>query len=153
VRELRAVAALEVDAPPAACLAFLADVEAYPGWCPDTVRRAELVEEGLARVTLRLGVGPLAGNFEELMVVAVEPPDRVSTTRVPHDTTDPERLEVNWRIEPGPLTRLRVELAAALELPRLVPLGGLVESVAQGLVAAASRALGPSSPMASASSS
>ena len=159
MRELRATAAGTVDAPPEACLALLADVAAYPRWCPQTVRRAEAVERDSdghptrARITLRLGLGPLAGSFDELMAVRVDAPDRVSLTRVPHQPTDPERLEVTWQIRPGPPARLEVELTAALDVPRLVPLGAMANSVAQDLVAAASRALSPPSPMASATSS
>jgi Polyketide cyclase / dehydrase and lipid transport len=154
VRELRASAEALLEAGPAECLALLADVGAYPDWCPDTVVRAEDLEDGRARVTLRLGRGPLAGRFDELMTLRVDPDAReVRLERVPHDAADPERLEVTWRIGNGPPTRLELRLTAALELPRLVPLGGMAESVAQGLVAAASRALSPPSPMASASSS
>ena len=154
MRELRASAEASVAAGPAECLALLADVGAYPDWCPDTVVRAEAVEDGRARVTLRLGRGPLAGRFEELMTVRVDADAReVRLERVPHDAGDPERLEVAWRIGDGPPTRLELRLAAALELPRLVPLGGMAQAVAQGLVAAASRALSPPSAMASASSS
>jgi hypothetical protein len=159
VRELQALAAVTVDAAPAECLALLADVEAYPGWCPDTVPRAETIERDgagrpvRARVTLRLRLGPLAGSFEELMSVQVDPRGEVRLERVAHDPADRERLEVVWQIEDGPPTRLSVELAAALELPRLVPLGGVAESVAQDLVAAANRALSPPNPMTSATSS
>src|SRR5436305_3423950 len=107
VRELRATAAGTVDAPPEACLALLADVGAYPRWCPQTVRRAEALERDSdghptrARITLRLGLGPLAGSFDELMVLRVDAPDRVSLARVPHEPTDPERVEVTWRGRPA----------------------------------------------------
>jgi hypothetical protein len=153
VRELRASAAVSVDAAPAECLALLTDVAAYPDWCQDTVRHAEALEGDRARVTLRLGLGPLTGSFEELMTLRVAPAGEVRLERVPHDATDSERLEVIWRIGDGPPTRLEVSLAAALELPRLVPLGGVAESVAQDLVAAANRALSPPNPMTSATSS
>ena len=73
--------------------------------------------------------------------------------RVPHDDADPEVLTVSWRIQAGRPVRLEVELAAALEVPRMVPLGRVAESLAQGFVAAASRALSPPSPRASATSS
>lgn len=153
------MAGAEVDGSPDRCLALLADVETYSSWCPDVVRRAVVVRRDRAtraahvQVTLRLGIGPLAGSFEELMEQRIDPPDQVSLTRVPHTPDDPERLDLTWRIEAGPPTRLTVELSAVLDIPRLVPLGGAAESVAHELLAAAVRALSPSSSMTSASSS
>jgi hypothetical protein len=156
VRELHATAAASVQASVERCLALLGDVEAYPSWCGEVVEAAERDAAGpasRARVTLRLGRGPVAGRFHELMEVEVLPPHQVSLARVPHQETDPERFEVRWELEPGPQTLLTVELDAVLDIPRLLPLGGLADSVAQELVAAAIRALSPRSPIASASSS
>lgn len=159
MRELRASAAASVDAEPTDCLALLADLDAYPRWCGETVQRAETVERDAAgqpvraRVRLRLGKGPLAGSFDELMAVHFDRGGEVRLERVPHGSADPEKLEVRWRVEAGPPTRLQLELSATFELPRLLPLGSLAESVAQDFVAAAVRALSPPSPMTSASSS
>jgi hypothetical protein len=58
-----------------------------------------------------------------------------------------------WRVGSGATTRVAIELAATLEVPRLVPIGGLGDRLAQGFVEAAKRELAGSSPNASASSS
>ncbi len=153
------MAAASVEASVEACLALLADVEGYPRWHPEVVRGVEVSERdragraSRARVELRLGFGQLAGSFEELMAVSVRPGEEVRLERIPHGAGDPERFEVRWRVTAGPPTRLELELSASLELPRLLPLGGLADSVAQGFVAAARLALSPDSPMTSASSS
>jgi hypothetical protein len=79
--------------------------------------------------------------------------DAVCLSRVPHEPSDPEKFEVVWRVAPGPATRLSIELSAALEVPRLVPLGGVGDRIAQGFADAAKRELEGSSPNAPASSS
>lgn len=161
MRTIGAHASQIVEAPAERCLTFLADLEAYPEWHPDTVHAARVTERDdrgyprRAEVTLRLRLGPLAGSFELAMDASVDPGGIVALRRVRHAPSDPERFDVQWEITDagGGRTRLELSLEAVLELPRLVPLGGVGEAVAQGFVAAASRALSDSSPNASASSS
>jgi len=81
--------------------------------------------------------------------VEVAPPE-VVIQRVGQSPSDAERLELRWTVSPG---ELRLDVSARLDVPRLLPVGGVGDSVAQGFVEAARRELDGSSPNASASSS
>lgn len=135
-------------APPERCLEFLGDVEAYPSWYPDVVRSVRVLDrdgEGRAervRATLHAAVGPIARDLDVVLVVS-RGTSTVKLTREPHQLSDPERFEVTWRVDGSEqeATRLEVALNAALEMPRLVPLGGVGDAMAGGFVRAAARAL------------
>jgi polyketide cyclase/dehydrase/lipid transport protein len=155
MKDLHGSAATELAARPEKCLALLAAVDGYPTWYPEVIREVDVLErdsEGLprrARTTVHLAVGPLANSFH--FEIAVEAgPSEVVLSRVENDPSDPERLQVRWHVAPG---RLSVEVSARLSVPRLLPVGGTGQAVAQGFVEAARRALDGSSPKASASSS
>jgi hypothetical protein len=155
MKDLRGSATTTVSAPVEDCIATLAAVDRYPDWYPDVIREVEVLEregDGLpsrARTWVHLAFGPLAGDFRFEITVTVED-DAVILSRIPDSSSDPERLEVHWRLAPG---QLGVELAARLEVPRLLPVGGAGDSVAQGFADAARRGLDGSRPKASASSS
>jgi hypothetical protein len=159
MKELRGTASATVGADPEECTALLAAIDAYPRWYPELIRAGEVLErtpDGVpsrARTTIHLAVGPLVRDFELEVAVAVAPGREVTLTRVPHEASDPEQFRVDWRVHPRPQVRLDVELTARLDVPMLLPLGGVGDSLAQGFVEAASRALAGSSPNASASSS
>jgi hypothetical protein len=147
MKQLRGAADSEVAASPEQCFALLADVEGYPRWHSETVRQVEVIERGAdgraskVAATLHAQTGPLARDFHLMLAVALQPPRTVRLTRAPHEPTDPERFEVNWRVAAGQPTRIQLELEAVLELPRLVPLGPVGDSLASGFVAAAAREL------------
>jgi ribosome-associated toxin RatA of RatAB toxin-antitoxin module len=159
MKDLHATASATVAASPEQVTTLLAAIDDYPRWHPDLIRRAETVERSAdgtpvrARATVHLALGPLVRDFELPLAVAVRPGYSVTLTRVAHEPSDPERFEVNWRVEPGSPTQLRLELEARIDVPRLLPVGTLGEQLAQGFVDAASRAVEGSSPNASASSS
>ena len=95
-----------------------------------------------ARTKLRVEHGPLKHDFDLVMSVNVDPVGMVKLSRIPHEPDDPERFDVTWRMDGGnPSTRVRLDLAANLSVPRFLPLGGVGDSLAQGLVSAATRAL------------
>jgi len=158
VKELAGAAETAVAATAPECLALLSAVERYPEWYPEVIRRAAVTGRDAAgrptraRATVRFSAGPLAHDFELTLEVEVRE-DGVRLIRVPHEPSDPERFEVDWRVGDGPAATIGVRLSACLDVPRLLPLGGAGESAAQGLVAAAKRALEGSRPNASASSS
>jgi hypothetical protein len=123
-------------------------VDRYPSWYPETVRDAEVMvrdAEGRpsgVRTTVHVAVGPLVRDFELLLEVRVREGHEVRLSRIPNEPTDPERFEVVWRVgADGPPTRLELELAATLDVPRLVPVGGVGDRLAQGFVDAAKREL------------
>ena len=55
-----------------------------------------------------------------------------------------QRFDVSWRLSDGPRggTRLELKLLATLNVPRLLPVGAIGDSLAGGFVRAASEALG-----------
>ena len=124
-------------------------MERYPSWYPEVVEEVEVRERDdqgratRAQTTLHVSYGPLVRSFRLLLAVVVERPSTVKLTRIPHDRSDQERFEVLWRLaESGPGTRISLELDANLSVPRLVPLGGVGDAMAEGFVAAATKALG-----------
>jgi hypothetical protein len=159
MKDLQASASAGVAAAPEACTALLAAVDRYPSWYPEVIRDAEALERDAAgtplraRATVHMMFGPLARDFEQELAVAVQPGREVTLTRIPGHAGDPERFEVRWLVTPASQARLELQLIARLEVPRLLPLGGAGEALAQGFVEAAARALSGSSPNASASSS
>jgi Polyketide cyclase / dehydrase and lipid transport len=155
MKELSGSASAEVAATFEESLALLAAIDRYPAWHPEVIREVEVLERDaqrvprLARAAVHVAVGPLAKDFRFEISVEVQSA-LVLITRVPDSSSDPERLELRWALAPG---QVRLDVSAYLDVPRLLPLGGLGDSVAQGFVEAARRELDGSSPNASASSS
>lgn len=151
MKELSGFAAAEVTATTEQCMALLAAAERYPGWYPDVVRRVDVLEHDpagqttKARTTLHVAYGPVTRDFELTLDVQVRPPDVVRLVRIPHEPTDEERFEVNWRVREGVRRVLELSLTAALPVPRLLPVGGIGAALAQGFVGAAVGALQRSS--------
>jgi hypothetical protein len=81
-----------------------------------------------------------------MMEVSRQEGREVRLTRLKHQPSDPERFEVVWRVGSERPTRLELELAATLDVPRLVPVGGVGDRIAQGFIEAAKRELEGSSP-------
>ncbi len=144
MKALRGTASASPAVPVERCLEFLAAVDQYPDWYPDVVRRVaivELGEDGLARsaqASLHVSHGPLVKDFELLLAVDVEPPGTVALSRIAHGESDQQRFAVTWRLHrEGGGTRLELELEADLSVPRLLPVGGVGDAIAQGFVRAA----------------
>lgn len=151
MKELEAAASTEVSASAARCIALFEDVERYPVWYPEAVRRVEVVERDgagralRARALLHVSAGPLVRDFDLVLAVRSEPPAAVTLERIAEHRGDDERFTVAWRVgTSGSGTRIQVRLAANLPVPRLLPVGSIGEGIAQGFVQAAARALGPS---------
>jgi hypothetical protein len=148
VKELHGTASAHAGASPRECLELLVAVEHYPSWYPEMVRRAEVVERtadgtpARAEATLHVAQGPFVRDIELLLAVEVAPPQTVRLVRVPHGSHDAERFSVTWQVSEDPRgARIEVALDANLSVPRLVPLGGIGNSIAAGFVRAAARAL------------
>lgn len=158
MKELNGGAETTVSATAPECIALLAAIDRYPDWYPDVIKHAEVAERDAAGhptralATVHVSAGPLVRDFDLLLAVEVRP-DGVKLVRVPHHPSDEELFEVDWEVREGAPVSLRVLLLARLDVPRLLPLGSVGESVAQGFVAAAKRVLDGASPKASASSS
>ncbi|MDQ6607405.1 MAG: SRPBCC family protein [Actinomycetota bacterium] len=147
MKELHARAQTQVNATPEQALALLRAVDGYPTWYPDAVRAAEVLERDddgrptKVKVTLHIASGPLVRDFRLTLAVTAPDPETIKLARQPHDASDPERFEVTWRVLEGDGVRIELALDANLSVPRLLPVGGVGESLAQGFVSAAARAL------------
>jgi ribosome-associated toxin RatA of RatAB toxin-antitoxin module len=151
VKELQGRSSASVAASPERCFELLADLERYPRWYPQVVRAVEVIErspEGVptrARAVLHVSYGPLTRDFDLLLAVRLEPPSKVELVRVPHGGADPERFEVRWQVGGGPRATIDLRLDAALSIPRLLPVGGIGDELANGFVRAAVSEIGSSS--------
>ena len=149
MKELRGAAGTTVSATPAECMALLSALDRYPSWYPEVVRRVAVLEssdDGLptrAETRLQVSHGPLVKEFNLIFAVRIEPPGIVELVRVPRGPQDREEFVVTWRLEDRGETGLRVELRANLSAPRLLPLGGVGDAIAEGFLRAAVAALAP----------
>jgi hypothetical protein len=143
MKRLHGQATAVVAAPLADCLALVEAVDRYPNWHPEVVQEVDVLKRGEAgraeevRATLHVARGPLVKDVELMLAVAVENGPVVRLTRIPHHRSDEESFEVSWHLDAGRHTRIRLELDATLNVPRLLPLGGVGDSLADGFVAAA----------------
>ncbi len=149
MKELTGTATGTTPASPEACVAFLAHAERYPSWYPEVVKSVEVLERDASgqpskvRTKLHVQHGPITHDFDVTMAVDVEPQQgTVKLHRIPHEPSDAERFEVSWAVDGGAPTRIRLDLAANLDVPRFLPLGSVGDSIAAGFVSAATRALG-----------
>jgi ribosome-associated toxin RatA of RatAB toxin-antitoxin module len=150
MKELTGTASGTTQASRDQAMSLLEDIDRYPSWYPEVVKEAEVLERDAqgrptkAHTLLHVERGPLTKDFNLVMTVNVDPSaGTIALRRVPHGPDDPERFDVTWRVDDANSTRIRLELAANLSVPRLVPLGGVGDHLAQGLVSAATRALQP----------
>ncbi len=127
---------------------LLYDVEHYPDWYPDMVRSVEVVERdryghaAKARTHLNVTAGALGSRqFNLLMAVEAEPLKLVRLARIPHHAGDDEAFAVTWHLTQEQKTVINVALDANLSIPRFLPVGGLGDTLAQGFVTAAAKAL------------
>lgn len=148
MKELTGTATGTTQASREQALSLLEAVDRYPSWHPEVIKHAEVLERDAdghptrARTKLHVERGPLTKDFDLVMSVKVDPAGTIMLKRIPHGPSDPERFDVTWRVDDAESTRIRLDLAANLSVPRLVPLGGVGDSLAQGMVGAATRALG-----------
>ena len=145
-RPFHGEAAADVAAPLEECFALLAAVDRYPEWCPDVVRYVEVLERGAegqprrVRMLIHVARGTLVKEFQLFLAIALEPPRAVTLTRVTDHPTSQEFTAV-WLLHRGHGTRIALQLDAQLRVPAFVPAAGIPDEVANGFVAAASRAL------------
>lgn len=126
---------------------LLEDIDRYPSWHPDVIKQAKVLERDAdghptrARTTLHVERGPLTRDFDLLFAVEVDPSGTIALKRIKHEPSDKERFDVTWRVQGGRATKVALELVANLDVPRFIPLGGVGDSMADGMVSAATREL------------
>jgi ribosome-associated toxin RatA of RatAB toxin-antitoxin module len=147
MKELSGSAGAPASAPVDRCVTVLADVENYPLWYPAVVREVRVLDRdgdqaSRVQATLHVSVGPISRDLS-LMLEVVRQGAEVTLTRVNEEASDSERFVVHWRVEPGNGADAHIDLHldAALDVPRLVPLGGVGDALAEGFVAAAVKAV------------
>jgi hypothetical protein len=148
VKELTGTASATTPASPEACIALLAAVDRYPSWHSAVVKEVDVLERDdqgqptKARTKLHVQHGPITRDFDLTMAVEVDPAGTVTLSRIPHHGSDGEKFEVAWRVSGAGPTQIRLDLAANLDVPRFLPLGGVGDAIADGFVSAATRELG-----------
>jgi hypothetical protein len=145
MKDLHGGASATVNASPQRCIEVLRDIERYPQWYPDVVREVQVLETGTdgqarrAQAILHAAVGPISRDLPLLLNVTVTDTE-VKLSRVANEPSDREHFDVTWRAEgSGESTHLVLALDAALDVPRLVPLGGVGDTLAEGFVTAATK--------------
>ncbi|HUA04521.1 MAG TPA: SRPBCC family protein [Solirubrobacteraceae bacterium] len=148
MKELTGNASGTTPASPEACVALLAAVDRYPDWYPEVVKSVEVLERDpagqptKAQAKLHVQHGPITRDFDLTMSVDVDPQNgTVKLHRIPHEPSDGEKFEVNWGVDGSPPTRISLDLAANLDVPRFLPLGAIGDAIAAGFVSAATRTL------------
>jgi hypothetical protein len=150
MKELTGNASAATAASVDAAMTLLAAIDGYPRWAPNVVKEAEVLERDAdghptkARTKLHVERGRLTRDFNLVMAVNVDPSGTIKLSRIPHEPSDEERFEVTWRVDGGNSTRIQLALGANLNVPRIVPLGGVGDALAADLLSAATRALASS---------
>ena len=151
MKELTASATGVSPKPIERCYAHLLDVERYPQWYPDGVKRVEVIERGPDGVPARVDAvlaavaGPLRKQFDVRLAVEPEPPTLIALARVADDRGDHELLTITWLLrdlgDQG--TEVNVELGARLDVPMFLPIDPVAREVANGFLQAALKSLQP----------
>ena len=137
MKQLEGRAKAQLDVPPEDCYELLAALERYPSWF-EVVREVEILEPerngtpGMARAAVHVPQSPFGTDFELFVAVRTVPPVTITLTRLPQGPSDPDRLELIWRVEGRRSTQLELEFdAAASFVPGFLPVGGAGEALAQ----------------------
>jgi ribosome-associated toxin RatA of RatAB toxin-antitoxin module len=152
VKEIHGSASGIVRATPERCFSLLAAVDRYRDWNAELVRELEVLERHRddkptrVRAVIHVKQSPFMKNFELTVAVRAEPPHAIFITRIPNEPSDPEALELAWRVAPrsaGGATRIGLQFnAVASFIPGFLPLGGIGNLIAERLLDAATTALG-----------
>jgi ribosome-associated toxin RatA of RatAB toxin-antitoxin module len=145
MRELTSSATAVAHQPIERCFTHLADIERYPDWYPQTVKRLTVVErdgEGRAQkvdAQLAVAAGPISKTFNVRMQLTTLRPSLVSLERVADDRGDHEALTIKWKLAAAGSdeTEIQLEMTAYLDVPRFLPIGQITDEVAHGFVGAA----------------
>ena len=146
MKELRGSARTSVPATPERCIALFEAVEAYPSWYPEVVQELTVLEREddgrptRVQTTLHVAKGPITKDFHLVLAVVSDRRSEVALTRVKHPGSGNEEFEATWHVtDPG--AEISLDLAASLDVPRLLPVGGIGDAMAEGFVAAAANQL------------
>ncbi|MGC9221818.1 MAG: SRPBCC family protein [Solirubrobacteraceae bacterium] len=127
------------------CYMLLSDVEHYPQWYPDGVRRVEVLERDGDGTAMRVDAvlnaiaGPLRRQFEVRLDVERIRPTKIGLVRVADDRGDHEALTIIWLLRQlnAAETEVTVEMVAYLDVPIFLPIDPIAREVANGFLQAA----------------
>src|SRR4051794_21969709 len=131
MKQLQGSSSAAVDASPERCMALFEAVDKYPQWHPDVVQEVEVLDRGddghptRVRTKLHLARGPLVKDFNVALDVASDGTRQVKLTKVRDRDSGPEQFDVTWLVQDSGTTKIQLDLAASLDVPRFLPVGGV----------------------------
>jgi hypothetical protein len=146
MKEFRGSGSALVRASTEESYALLAAVDRYAEWNGELVRELEVLQAEPLRLRAVIYVkrAPFTKTLELRVAVRNAPPHTVHITRIPNEPTDPEGLELTWRVGSAAVgTRVELDFrAVASFVPGFLPLGGVGNLIAGKLLSSATDALG-----------
>jgi ribosome-associated toxin RatA of RatAB toxin-antitoxin module len=146
MKDLRGSARTSVPATPERCIALFEAVEDYPSWYPEVVQELTVLEReddgrpSRVQTTLHVAKGPITKDFHLVLAVVSDRRSEVALRRVKQPGSGNEKFEATWHVtDSGP--EISLDLAASLDVPRFLPVGGIGDAMAEGFVAAAANQL------------
>jgi Polyketide cyclase / dehydrase and lipid transport len=147
MKELHGTASAAVPASAERCIALFEAVDEYPSWHPGVVQEVTVLERAdggrptLVQTTLHVARGPLVKDFHLVLAVASDGESEVKLTRVRDAASGEEQFDAVWRVREAGGTQIGLDLAASLDVPRFLPVGGIGDAMAEGFVVAAANKL------------
>lgn len=136
-----------MPATPERCIALFEAVDEYPSWYGDVVQEATVLEReddgrpSRVQTTLHVVFGPITKDFHLVIAVVSDRRTEVKLTRVKRPDSGSEEFEATWHVTDTGGAEIGLDLAATLDVPRFLPVGGIGDSLAGGFVAAAANQL------------
>jgi ribosome-associated toxin RatA of RatAB toxin-antitoxin module len=148
MKQLSATASATTPASLQRCFELVSAIDQYPTWYPAGVSAADVTErdaDGIptrAHVDLHVAHGILVRDFSLNVAVLTRKFESVQIHRILSRAGDREEFAVAWALSGDQQTQIEVRMHANLSIPGFLPVGGVAESVANGFLEAALRALG-----------
>ncbi len=146
MKDLRGSARTSVPATPERCIALFEAVEHYPSWYPEVVQEVTVLERdddgrpSRVQTTLHVAKGPITKDFRLVLAVVSDRRSEVALRRVKQPGSGHDEFEATWYVSDSG-AEISLALAASLDVPRFLPVGGLGDAMAEGFVAAAANQL------------
>jgi Polyketide cyclase / dehydrase and lipid transport len=147
MKDLHGSARSGVPASPERAIALFEAVDRYPSWYPDVVQEVTVLERAQngrpsrVETTLHVARGPIVKDFHLVLAVTSDGRSEVKLARVPQASSGDEQFEAAWRVREASGTEIALHIAASLDVPRFLPVGGIGDAMAEGFVAAAANEL------------
>jgi ribosome-associated toxin RatA of RatAB toxin-antitoxin module len=143
MKDLRGSARTSVPATPERCIALFEAVDDYPSWYPEVVQEVTVLERendgrpSRVQTTLHVAKGPITKDFHLVLAVVSDRRTEVKLARVKQPGSGSEEFEATWHVTDSAVAEIGLDLAASLDVPRFLPVGGIGDAMAERFVAAA----------------